>query len=160
MRAGTVFISLQDRAIAMAIENDFSHGRRRENLTVQRRGATFGKRAEGKGRGALRRVWPADLRKGGGAGRGIGRLGKASSAGISAGRQFHRERRAGAGVSTSPSEFTAAGAGSVRQNQTQLRAHHFPPGQPGAEAESVMGGYAAISILQSSGLSTGGYVHT
>ncbi len=152
MRAGKLYLTLQD-AIALAVENDL-------NLEVSRNGPANAdwavERAEAGG--APRGVSSAQGQIGG-ADSGLGVLGTAASAGISAGGAGSGGNGSGGGVTTSQIGTTAQVMDPFYQNQTSFSHITYPqPNQALSGVDTLVDTQRIYNNLIQQGLPTGGFV--
>lgn len=152
MRAGKLYLTLQD-AIALAVENDL-------NLAVARTGPANADWAleRAQAGGAPRGVSSAQTQIGG-ADSGLGVLGTAASAGISAGGAGSVGSSGGGGVTTSQIGTTAQVLDPFYQNQTSFSHITYPqPNQALSGVETLVDTQRIYNNLIQQGLPTGGFV--
>lgn len=151
MRGGRLYLSLQD-AIALAIENDLNIEAQR-NLTVNAEWAIERAQAGGAPRGVA-----SGPSQGGAAAAGLGVLGTAASAGISAGGASI-SGGGGGGVTTSTIGTTAQVQDPFILNQTSFSHITYPQANQSLSGTSLLVDTQRIytTSLQQ-GLATGGYV--
>ncbi|HVO96806.1 MAG TPA: TolC family protein [Bryobacteraceae bacterium] len=152
MRTGKLYLTLQD-AIALAVENDL-------NLEVARNGPENAEWAlqRATAGGAPRGVSSAQGQIGG-ADSGLGVLGTAASAGISAGGAGSASNGGGGGVTTSQIGTTAQVMDPFFQNQSSFSHITYPQtNQALSGVDALVAGQRIYNNLIQQGLPTGGFV--
>lgn len=152
MRAGKIYLTVQD-AVALAVENDL-------NLEVARNGPLNAiwnlERAQS---GAAPRGVSSSQSQIGGADAGLGALGNASAAGVSAGGSGSSGSGGNGGVTTSQIGTTVQPLDPVLQNQSSFSHITFPQAtQALTGVPTLVDGQRIYSTTLQQGLPTGGYV--
>jgi outer membrane protein TolC len=152
IRAGKLYLTMQD-AIALAVENDL-------NLEVARNGPLNAEWAlERAQSGAAPRGVSSSQGQIGGANAGLGALGNASAAGISAGGTGTGGSGGNGGVTTSQIGTTAQTLDPIFQNQSSFSHLTYPQAtQALTGVPTLVDGQRIYSTLIQQGLPTGGYV--
>ncbi len=152
MRAGKIYLTIQD-AIALAIENDL-------NLEVARNGPLNAEWAlERAQSGAAPRGVSSSQGQIGGADAGLGALGNASAAGLSAGGAGSGGTGGNGGVTTSQIGTTAQPLDPTLQNQSSFSHLTYPQAtQALTGVPTLVDGQRIYSTTLTQGFPTGGFV--